>query len=131
MNRSVEALNGDFSRLGLRFRLAGGRLDCRGFRADRFGGNRLRCGGLETRRLGAGFACDDVCRTGIGRGVRDCAGFGHDSLAGLIDIGTVDAITPARLVLFGLGVQAMLLGDQPFAVRDRDLVVVRMDFREG
>ena len=34
-------------------------------------------------------------------------------------------------VVVGFGVQALLLGDQPFAVGDRDLIVVGMDFREG
>ena len=38
----------------------------------------------------------------------------------------------ARLVvLVGLGRQALLLGDQPFAVGDGDLIVVGMDFGEG
>ena len=35
------------------------------------------------------------------------------------------------MVLVGFGRQALLLGDQPFAVGDGDLIVVGMDFREG
>ena len=40
-------------------------------------------------------------------------------------------VAAARLVVVGFGLQALLLGDQPFAVGDRDLEVVGMDFREG
>ena len=37
---------------------------------------------------------------------------------------------PPRLVVVGLGELALLLGDQPFAVGDGDLIVVGVDFRE-
>ena len=50
----------------------------------------------------------------------------------VLDVGAVDAAAPPRLVVFlGFGLQTLLLGDQPFAVGDRDLIVVGMDFREG
>ena len=50
----------------------------------------------------------------------------------VLDVGAVDAAAPPGLViLVGFGRQALLLGDQPFAVGDRDLIVVGMDFREG
>jgi len=47
-----------------------------------------------------------------------------------LDVGAVDTVARGRLSLF-LGVHALLVGDQPFAVGDRDLEVVRMDFRKG
>ena len=50
----------------------------------------------------------------------------------LLDVGAVDPVAaPARLVVVGLGRQPLLLGDQPFAVGDGDLIVVGMDFGEG
>ncbi len=52
--------------------------------------------------------------------------------AGVLDVGAIDPVAPPRLVVVvGLGLQALLLGNQPFAVGDRDLIVVGMDFREG
>ena len=52
-------------------------------------------------------------------------------LAHVLDVGAVDPVAAPRLVVVGFGLQALLLGDQPFAVGDRDLIVVGMDFREG
>ena len=61
---NIEALDGNFRGLSLRFRLAGGRLDRDGFRNGRFGGSRL-----EARRLGAKLARNRVGR-GVGGGDR-------------------------------------------------------------
>ena len=53
--------------------------------------------------------------------------------AGVLDVAAVDSATatPRFVVLVGLGVQTLLLGNQPFAIGDRDLIVVGVDFGKG
>ena len=51
--------------------------------------------------------------------------------AGFFDVGAVDLGRLRFRLVVVLGVVAALLGDQPFAIGDRDLVIVGMDFGEG
>ena len=135
MDRAVETLHGDFRGLGLRLGLADRCfLGRNGFGRCRLGGgcfsrDRFRLGGRCS--IGGGLAFRGLARCFASKGLfgddRGLAGFG----AGLVDVGTVDPVAAARFVFLGLVVQTMLLGDQPFAIGDGDLVVVGMDFREG
>ncbi len=140
MNRTVETLDRDFCRLRLRLGLAYRRGVCR----HGFVVNRLRswcfCGnGFDSRDLRSGFTRG---RVGSGFGGRrlvnggchpdDVLRRGLDDIgAGFLDVGAIDSVAAPWLVFLGLGVQPLLLGDQPFAVGDRDLIIVGMDFREG
>ena len=48
-----------------------------------------------------------------------------------IAVATISAAAARLVILVGFRVQALLFGDQPFAVGDRDLIVVGMDLRKG
>ncbi len=87
------------------------------------GGGRLGRHRLGRHRLG-GF--DGRLDLGLDAVFRPCF------CSGVLDVGAIDPAAPPRFVVFvGFGRQALLLGDQPFAVGDRDLIVVGMDFGEG
>jgi len=49
----------------------------------------------------------------------------------VLDVGAIDPGRLGRGIFFGFRRLALLFGDQPFAVGDRDLEIVGMDFREG
>ncbi len=136
VSRALDALAGDFR--GLRLRLGPARRFRRGGRRQVGGGCGLDRFGRAERLDGRGLG--DGCVVGrLGSSLGGHLGNGRlfDLLGAILrpcvlDVGAVDATAPPGLViLVGFGRQALLLGDQPFAVGDRDLIVVGMDFREG
>ncbi len=124
--------------LGRGFGIESGGLLGRGYRFGRFGRRSDRQLGLGARGHVDG-AVEALAGDGLGRHFRRwlAAGLLHRNFGGAIvlahffNVGAVDPVTPARLVVLRLGLQALLLGYQPFAVGDGDLVVVGVDFREG
>ncbi len=114
-----------------RRRSLGRRCLCRdGFDVRDFDGGSFRSG-LAHRGVG-GASAPGLRRQGLGSGLDDVVRRRLDDVgAGFLDVGAIDPAALARLVFLGLGVQPLLLGDQPFAVGDGDLIVVGVDFREG
>ena len=123
LRRTLDAFAGDGGGLGLRLGLG----DDRG----RQGLGRGLVGDRPVAGiLGIGDGLGGHFRRRLAAGRVDRA-LGAIVLAHFLDVGAVDPVAAARLVVVGFGVQALLLGDQPFAVGDGDLIVVGMDFREG
>ena len=147
MGWPVEALDRDFGGLRQGGDRGGLRLHDGGFRDGCFRGRRWHGGGFDSpgirhRLLGW---CDGDRLGGelLGRRFRSRRfgpqlgiynGFSRRvaAVVRIVDVMPVDCGVVMTVVVFlGLGVQPLLLGDQPFAVGDRDLIVVGMNFREG
>ena len=137
---AVKPLAGNRRGLGLRF--GSGGLVVAGFGRGGFGRGLGRCrvagGGVGeglVRRVAILRRRDGLFALVLGRLLRGrlLDRFGALLGASVLDIRAVDAVvTPPRLVVVvRLGVQALLLGDQPFAVGDGDLIVVGVDFGKG